>query len=181
MLSLPTQFKWIYFLDLAQLKDLLPLMQLKPMKGTIVIDTRWSILPLDNWSIWLLTQTCWYVFTQLHQYHLELERLKGPSSFYLGHFSLSKSFNHIPKDANIHHLKLGCRCRLSYFSTSTFQDAPPITTADLLQAINFLHINMANLPQAVNYKHGEIFTPTLNQLNVLSLFFFLIWLLCTFS
>ncbi len=38
-LSLSTQHKQIYFLDLAQLKDLLHQMQLKPKKRTIIIDT----------------------------------------------------------------------------------------------------------------------------------------------
>jgi hypothetical protein len=50
-----------------------------------------------------------------------------------------------------------------------FQNTPPITTVDLLHFVGFLHINVANLPQVVNYGHGEIFTPTLSQLNVLSL------------
>jgi hypothetical protein len=37
---------------------------------------RWSIPPLNNWDIWLLTQTCWYAFTWLCQCHLELEGAK---------------------------------------------------------------------------------------------------------
>jgi hypothetical protein len=45
MLSLPTQHKQIYFPDLAQLKDSLPLMQLKPRKGIIATNT-----PLINSS-----------------------------------------------------------------------------------------------------------------------------------
>ncbi len=46
-----------------------------------------QFLPLTNLSIWLLTQTCWCVFTWLCQCHLELERAKRLSSFYLGDFS----------------------------------------------------------------------------------------------
>jgi hypothetical protein len=80
----------------------------------------WSIPPFNNWGIWLLTQTCQCVFTQSCQCHLELEKVKRPSSFYLGHFSLSKKFDHITKDANILHLKLGNNHRLNYFPTSTF-------------------------------------------------------------
>jgi hypothetical protein len=49
------------------------------------------------------------------------------------------------------------------------QDTPPITTTDLLQAIGFWHINMANLPQVIGYGHREIFTTTLSQLAILSL------------
>jgi len=79
----------------------------------------WSIPPLNNWGIWSLTQTCQCVFIWLCQCHLELERDKMPSSFYLSHFSSSKSFNHIIKDANIFHFKLGGSHRLSYFLTST--------------------------------------------------------------
>jgi hypothetical protein len=44
---------------------------------------------------------------------------KGLSSFCLGHFYLSKCFNHIAKDATILHLKSGGNYRLNYFSTST--------------------------------------------------------------
>ncbi len=43
--SLPTQYEWIYFPDLAQLEDLLSPMWFKPMKGAIVTDT-----PLINSS-----------------------------------------------------------------------------------------------------------------------------------
>ncbi len=41
------------------------------------------------------------------------------SSFYLGHFSLSKSFDHITKDVSVFHLKLGGSRRFNYFPTST--------------------------------------------------------------
>jgi hypothetical protein len=83
------------------------------------LTPRWSIPPLSNWSIWLLTQTCRCVFTWLCQCHSELERDKRPSSFHLGHFFSSKSFNHITKDASVFHLKSGESRRLSYFPTST--------------------------------------------------------------
>jgi hypothetical protein len=43
MLSLLVQHKWIYFVDLAQLEDLLLLKQLKPKKGAIVTDTPLNI------------------------------------------------------------------------------------------------------------------------------------------
>jgi hypothetical protein len=33
------------------------------------------------------------------------------------------------------------------------ENTPPITMVDLLQAVSFLHINMANLPQVVDYGH----------------------------
>jgi hypothetical protein len=66
---------------------------------------------------------------------LDLEGAKGPSSFYLGHFFSSKSFDHIVKDVSVFHLKLSNNHRLGYFPTSTLQDTLPITTADLLQAI----------------------------------------------
>ncbi len=48
-----------------------------------------------------------------------LKRTKGPSSFYLGHFFSSKSFNHITTCENVFHLKLGDSCTLNYFPTST--------------------------------------------------------------
>jgi hypothetical protein len=62
---------------------------------------------------------------------------KGPSSFCLGYFSFSKTFNHIAKNASILHFKLGDYHRPSYFLTSTLYDTPPISTANLLQAVGF--------------------------------------------
>jgi hypothetical protein len=47
-------------------------------KELLQLTPHWSIPPLSNWSIWLLTQTCQYVSTQLYQCHLELERVIGP-------------------------------------------------------------------------------------------------------
>ncbi len=65
-----------------------------------------------------------------------------------------------------------CRAVVVDLATSqlpSFQDTPPITMADLLQVVGFLHIKMANLPQAIDYEDGEIFTTTLSQFDVLSL------------
>jgi hypothetical protein len=89
---------------------------------------RWRIWNHDlNFKFWhvslilIITQTCWCVFTLLSQCHLELERVKRLSSFYLGHFSLSKSFNHIIKNTNVHHLNVESSnsCKLCYFPIST--------------------------------------------------------------
>jgi hypothetical protein len=58
----------------------------------------------------------------LHDYPNAIWSLKGTKGLhlaYLGHFFLSKSFNHITKDASVFHFKLGDSRRLSYFSTST--------------------------------------------------------------
>jgi hypothetical protein len=104
----------IYYPNLAQLK-----MQLKPRKGAITTDTPLINSSLSNWSILLFTQTYRCVFEWLCQCHLELEGDKRPSSFYLGHFSLSKSFDHIIKDANAFHFKLSDRRKLNYFLTFT--------------------------------------------------------------
>ncbi len=69
------------------------------------------------------------------------------------------------------------------------QNTPPITTSDLLQVIGFWHINMTSFPQAVDYRHGDIFTPTLSWFDVLSLlcfkiftplYIFLIYGVCVF-
>jgi hypothetical protein len=98
---------------------------------------------------------------------LELEGDRRPSSFYLGHFSSSKNLNHIIKDVNIFHIKSNNSHRVSYFPTSTLPNTLHITTADLLQAIDFWHVNMTNLAQSVGYGHGEIFTTTLSHLSLL--------------
>jgi hypothetical protein len=76
-------------------------------------------------------------FTWLCQCHMELERAKRPSFFYLGYFLLSKKFNHIAKGVNIFHLKLGNSCRLPNFHPlRTHLPSPWLT---LLQVIDFWH------------------------------------------
>jgi len=62
---------------------------------------------------------CLHKHVDVCQCYLELEGAKGPSSFYLGHFFSSKSFDHIVKDASVFHLKLSNSHRLGYFPTST--------------------------------------------------------------
>jgi hypothetical protein len=42
------------------------------------LTPHWSIPPFNNWCIWVSIQASWYVFTQLWQYHLELEKIKRP-------------------------------------------------------------------------------------------------------
>jgi hypothetical protein len=64
MLSLPTQHKQIYFLDVMQLKDSLPLMQFKPKKGAIATNN-----PLINSShqqlmyldVYITKLMCFYI------------------------------------------------------------------------------------------------------------------------
>jgi hypothetical protein len=83
------------------------------------------------------TQTGWCVFTRLCQCHLELERAKRPSYFYLGFFFLSKNFNHIIKGVNIFHLKLNIRCKLPNFHPLRTHLTSPWLT--LLQVVHFWH------------------------------------------
>jgi hypothetical protein len=72
------------------------------------------------------------------QCHLEVERVKRPSSLKNWFFFSSKSFNHIAKDASILHLKLGGSHRLKITSQlPPLQNTPLITTVDLLQAVDF--------------------------------------------
>ncbi len=87
-----------------------------------------------------------------------------PSSFYLDHLPSSKNFNHITMDTNVFHLKLGDNHRFNHFPTFTFQNTPPINTINLLQTINFWHINIVDLSQVVSYGHEKFFTVTLNQI-----------------
>jgi hypothetical protein len=62
----------------------------------------------------------------------------------------------------------------------TISQLPPIqntlliTMTNLLQIVDFWHIDMADLMQAVNSRHGEIFTPTLKLTwhPIVSSFFF---------
>jgi hypothetical protein len=55
------------------------------------------------------------------------------------------------------------------FRFPSLQDTPPITAANLLQVIGFLHINMVDLPQAIGYGDREIFIAILSQFDVFSL------------
>jgi hypothetical protein len=151
--------------DLAQLKDFPPLMQLKLGKGVITINTPLIII--------IKVFGCLYKHANvfLHDYANAIWNLKGPegsSSFHFSHFSSSKSFNHITKDANILHLKLNDNNWFSYFLTSTplghtshHHDQPMVSRWFLTWK------NMANLLQGVSSKHGEILTFTLSQLDVL--------------
>jgi hypothetical protein len=58
-----------------------------------------SILPSNNWNIWMFTEIGRYVLTQLCQCYLEPKIARGPSPFFVGYFSLSKNFNYVAKDA----------------------------------------------------------------------------------
>ncbi len=53
------------------------------------------------------------------------------------------------------------------------QNTPPITTTNLLQGVDFWHINMVNLLQVVGYGHGKLFIASLSKLDVMSLLLFL--------
>jgi hypothetical protein len=64
-----------------------------------------------------------------------------PWSFFSSNF-----FDHITKDASFLHFKLGVIVSLGTSGLPPFQNTPHIITVDLLQAIDFLHTNMANLP-----------------------------------
>jgi len=76
-------------------------------------------------------------FTWLCQCHLELEKAKRLSFFYLGYFLLSKNFNHVAKGVNIFHFKLSSSCRLPNFHPLRTDLPSPWLT--LLQPIDFWH------------------------------------------
>ncbi len=61
---------------------------------------------------------------------------KGHKAFI---FSSSKSFNHIAKDASILHQNRVVTVGWTTSWLQTFQDTPPITMIDLLQAVDFWH------------------------------------------
>jgi hypothetical protein len=109
----------IYFLDLAQLKDLLLLMLLKPKKGATMINT-----PIINSSLWQLrfldasTNKLMCFYTTVHA-NWSFRRLEGPPLSILVTFFHKINFNYITNDASILHLKLGNSNRFGYFSTST--------------------------------------------------------------
>jgi hypothetical protein len=58
---------------------------------------------------------------------------------YLGYFPSAKKFNHIAKDANIFHFKLGGNRKLTTSQLPPLQDTPPISTTNLLQMVDFLY------------------------------------------
>ncbi len=119
--SLMTNLKGqIYFRNLAQAKNLLALMQLKPKRGAIATNTSPINFSLSQLKYLNIYKTCWCVFTWMCQCNLELKRAKGPSSFCLGNFSSSKNFKYIVKDVNILHLMSSNSGRSNYFLTCTF-------------------------------------------------------------
>jgi hypothetical protein len=171
MLSLPTQHKRIYFPNLAQLKDLSPLMQLKPKKGAIAINTPLiKILPLAIEVFGCLHK---HADVFLHDCANAIWSFKGTEG---PHFSTLVTFFCQKVSITLQWMQVSSILswvvvvRLTIFRLPPLQDTPPITMIDLLQAIEFQHRNMADLPQVVSYGHGEIFTTILSQLDVLSPF-----------
>jgi hypothetical protein len=92
MLSLLMQRMHIYFLDFAQLKDLLLLMVLKPKKGATMINT-----PLINSSLWQLrfldasTNKLMSFYTTVNT-NWSFRRLEGPPLSILVTFLHKKKF-----------------------------------------------------------------------------------------
>jgi hypothetical protein len=78
-----------------------------------------SIPPISNWGIWMSTQKSWCVFTWLCQCHFGAWKSQKAFIFLFWLLFSIKNLNHIAKDANIFHFKLGDSHRPSYFSTST--------------------------------------------------------------
>jgi hypothetical protein len=128
----------IYFLDFAQLKDLLPPMWLKPKKGITMIFHH-----VDQFLL-LAIEVFGYLRKHanafLHDHANVIWSLKGPKGvpfFLFWLFFLSKNFNYLAKDTIIFNLKLGSGSRPIYFMTSTFSrhPPPPIAMINLLQVI----------------------------------------------
>jgi hypothetical protein len=68
MLSLLTQHEHIYFPGLVQFKDLLPLMQLKPKRRAIVIDTlliNSSLQQLRYLNVYTNKLMCFYMIVPM--------------------------------------------------------------------------------------------------------------------
>jgi hypothetical protein len=137
------------------------------------LTPHWSIPSLNNCGIWLPTPTCWCVFIWLCQCHLDLEGDKRPSSSYLGHFSSSKSFDHITKDASVFHLKSGGNRRLSCFSPSTPSKHTSHHHDRSIASCRFLTHKYGQPSTCSQLWTWEIFTTILSQLYVLSLLLFL--------
>jgi len=111
----------------------------------------------------------------LHDCANAIWSLKGrrPSSFYLDQFSSLKSLNQITKDASVFHLKSGGSRRLSYFLTfalsrHTFHHHDWSITSHWFLTYKYSWPSIGG----TGHGHGEIFTATLNQLDILSLLLF---------
>jgi hypothetical protein len=116
----------IYFPDLAQFKNLLLSMQLKPKKGIIAINT--PLIKFLHVIIEVFECLHKYVYVFLHdcaQCHLKLQRVKNLVFFCFDYFFASKHLKYIAKDVSILHLKLGNSNRPSYFPTSTSSKHTP--------------------------------------------------------
>jgi hypothetical protein len=118
------------------------------------VTLHWSIPPFSNWSIWMFTQIsqCFFIMIVPMSFGASF-------SFSFCYFSIVKNFNHVAKDASILHFK-SCDCdNLTTSQLPPFQDTPPITTTNLLQA--------------VDYWNGKILTFSLSYLTsfLLSRFF----------
>jgi hypothetical protein len=84
-----------------------------------------------------------------------LKEPKGPQPFYLDHFFFVKIFwSHYKGCKHPPSLNWAIAVSLATSWLPPLQDTPPITTFNLLQVVGFWHINMTDLPQVVDYRHG---------------------------
>jgi hypothetical protein len=75
-----------------------------------------------------------------------LKGLEGPYLFTLVTFICQKNSITLQRMQTFSILNQVVTINLATSQLPPHQDAPPITTTDLLQAVSFLHINMAGLP-----------------------------------
>jgi hypothetical protein len=144
MLSLLTQHKYIYFPDLAQFKDLSP-PQAKERSYCNQHPTD-QFLPL---KIGIFDCLHKHVDVFLHDCANAIWNLKRPKGPHLStlviffHQKVSTTLQKMQASSILNQVVV---IGLAMSRLSPLQNTPPITIIDLLQAINFLHINMADLP-----------------------------------
>ncbi len=137
-----------------------------------------QFLPLVVEVFGCLQITCRCVFTWLCQCHLEFERAKGLHHSTLVIFLCKKLLITLQRMQVSSILSQTIAVSLSTPQLPPLQDTLPITSVDLLQADDFWHINMADLPQLWTWRDfHNYFEPT--WWPITSPFSFIL-LLCTF-
>jgi len=135
MLSLLIQHKHIYFVDLAQLEDLLPLKQLKPKKGTITTN-----IPLIISSIEVFSCLDKQVNVFLHNHANAMWNFKGLECPYLSvlviffHQKFSITLKRMQTSSILNRV-VAVGLVISWLPP--FQGAPRIITINILQVVGY--------------------------------------------
>jgi hypothetical protein len=151
MLSLSTQCKWIYFPDLAQLKDLLHATQAKEMNYcNWHFVNQFLLLAVDIFGCFLNMSMCFYMTVPMP---FGTWRGQKVFIFTLVTFFRKKTSMTLQRMQTSSILSQVIVVNLVTSQLPPLQDTPPIIAVDILKVVKFWQVNMTDLSQVVGYGH----------------------------